>query len=339
MRSKRIFFAVLSILLCMTLLAGGCGMKANESVVEVKYPTKPINVIVPFAAGGTTDTIARMLEKSALQHFGQPFVVVNKPGGAATIGMNELAGANPDGYTIGVVPVSVMLQPLYGATRYHYPTALEPLAKVASAPAIISTLANQPWHNLGELIEYARKHPGELKFGHSGLGASPHIAGEAFAREAGIDIVQVPFKGDSESLAALLGGHIQLIITTPSSIKEHIKTGAIRLLGVAEEKRLPLAGFENVPTLKEQGINVAFSFWNGIGAPKGLPAAEKARLAAGLKEMINDPGFKKDMADIGMSVDYLGPDEFSEEWIRDNAKLTKIVKETGIAELIAAQKN
>jgi tripartite-type tricarboxylate transporter receptor subunit TctC len=330
--TNRILFISLIIFWFMIIVTRSCGL-------EAQYPAKPITVIVPFAAGGTTDTIARVLEKSAQQHLGQPFVVVNKPGGAATIGMNELAGANPDGYTIGIVPVSVMLQPLYGPTRYHYPTALEPLAKVASAPAMISTLANQPWQNLSELVDYAKKHPGEIKFGHAGLGASPHITGEAFAREAGIDIVQVPFKGDSESLAALLGGHIQLIVTTPSSIKEHIRNGTIRVLGVAEEKRLTLSGFEDVPTLKEQGINVAFSFWNGIGAPKGLPPMEKAKLAAGFKEMINDPGFKKDMADIGMSVEYLGPDEFSEEWITDNAELTKIVNETGIANLIAAQKN
>ncbi|WP_371381795.1 Bug family tripartite tricarboxylate transporter substrate binding protein [Sporomusa aerivorans] len=305
---------------------------------EAKYPAKPITVIVPFAAGGGLDMVARTLEKSAPQYLGQPFVVVNKPGGAAINGMNGLASAKPDGYTIGVVPVSVMLQPLYGQTRYHYPTALEPLAKVVSAPAIISTLTNQPWKNISDLVEYAKIHPGEIKFGHPGLGTSPHITGEAFAREAGIDIVQVPFKGDSESLAALLGGHIQVIITTPTSIKEHIKYGTIKTLGVAEEKRLTIPDFENVPTLKEQGINVAFSFWNGIAVPKGLPVDEKAKLVAGLKQMINDPAFKKDMESIGMPVEYLGPNEFSEEWIIDNAKLTRIVKETGIAGLIAAYK-
>ncbi len=305
-----------------------------------QYPAKPITVIVPFAAGGTTDTIARMLEKSAPQHFGQPFIIVNKPGGAGIVGTNEIAGANSDGYVIGIVAMSMMLQPLYGPTRYHYPTALEPLAKVTSAPMIIGIRANQPWQNLGELIEYARKHPGEVKFGHSGLGTATHITGEAFAREAKIDIVQVPFKGDAEVIAALLGGHIQLIVTaTPSPLKEHVKNGTIRLLGVAEEKRLTIPGFENVPTLKEQGVNVAFNFWNGIAAPKGLPAAEKARLAAGLKEMINTPAFKKDMENVGMPVEYLGPDEFSEEWIEDNAGLTKSVKETGIADWIATQKN
>ncbi|WP_371372967.1 tripartite tricarboxylate transporter substrate binding protein [Sporomusa aerivorans] len=314
-------------------------MGAKESVAEVKYPTKPITLIVPFTAGGTTDMEARMLEKLAQKHLGQPLVVLNKPGGAATIGANEIAGASPDGYTIGIVPMSVMLQPLYGQTRYHYPTALEPLAKVVSTPMLICTLGKQPWQNIGELVEYAKKNPGEIKFGHSGLGTASHIIGEIFAREAGIEIVQVPFKGDSEVLAALLGGHIQLMVAaTPSPLKDHIKNETIRLLGVAREKRLTLSGFENVPTLQEQGINVAFGFWDGVVAPKGIPEAEKKKLAAGLKEMINNPEFKKSMEDVGMSVEYLGPDEFSDQWIKDNAKLTKIVKEIGIADLIAAQK-
>jgi len=313
-------------------------MGAKESATIEKYPAKPITIIVPFAAGGGLDMVARTLEKHAQQHLGQPFVVVNKPGGGATIGMNELAGASPDGYTIGVVPVSVMLQPLYGPTRYHYLSALDPLAKVVTAPTIISTMTNQPWQNLSDLVEYAKKHPGEIKFGHAGLGSAVHITGEAFAQETGIDIVQVPFKGDSESLAALLGGHIQLIITTPAPIKEHIKNGTIRPLGVAVEKRLTIPGFENVPTLKEQGINVALSFWNGIAAPKGLPFTEKASLAAALRQMINDPTFKNDMEGVGMPVEYLGPDEFGDEWILDDAKLRKIVQETGIADLITNQK-
>ncbi|WP_371372969.1 Bug family tripartite tricarboxylate transporter substrate binding protein [Sporomusa aerivorans] len=315
-------------------------MGSKETVAAEKYPAKPINVIVPFAAGGSSDMIARVLGKAATKQFGQSFVVVNMPGGAATIGMNELAGARPDGYTTGIVGASVFLQPLYGQTRYHYPTALEPVVQVASMPVVIATLTDRPWKNINELVNYAKQHQGEIKYGHPGLGTAPHITGEMVAKTVGADIVQVPFRGDSEALTALLGGHVQLIIAaTPTALKEHVQKGVIKILGVAEEHRLTILGLENVPTLKEQGIDVAFSLWNGIAAPKGLPAAEKAQLAVGFKEMINDPVFKKDMEDIGMSVQYLGPDEFSDQWIADNAKLTKIVKETGIIDLIAAQKN
>lgn len=338
MGNKRIVLPLLAVFLCMTLMLGGCNMGAKESTVPEKYPAKPINVIVPFAAGGSTDTMARALEKSAQKHLGQPLVVLNMPGGAATIGMNEMAGAKPDGYTLGVIGVNVILQPLYGETRYHYPTALEPLVKVVSLPVVLATLADKPWQNLSDLINYAKANPGKIKFGHAGLGTAIHIPGEMFAKEANINIVQVPFKGDSESLASLLGNHVDFIMGNPSSLKEHVKSGTIKILGVAEEKRLTLSGFENVPTFKEQGINVAFDFWVGVVAPKGIPAAEKAKLAAGLKEMINAPEFNKNMEELGMVVEYLGPNEFKDRWIADNEKLSKVVKETGIADVIAAQK-
>nr|WP_245867726.1 tripartite tricarboxylate transporter substrate binding protein [Sporomusa silvacetica] len=325
----------------MSIIMGGCNMGAKESTVAEQYPSKPITIIVPFAAGSSLDILARALEKSAQKHLGQPLVVVNMPGGGATIGMNELAGAKPDGYTIGVVATSAILQPLIGQTRYHYPTALEPLVNVVSSPVVVATLAEKPWKNLSELVSYAKQHPGEIKFGHGGLGTSTHVTGETFAREAGITIKQVPFRGgESESLAALLGGHVQLMFSyNPPVLKEHVKSGTIRILGVAEENRLTIPGFEDVPTFKEQGIDVAFNFWTGIAAPKGMPLAEKARLISGLREMVNDPDFKENMEKLGMSVHYLGPEDFSERWIADNAKLTKVVKETGIAELIASQKN
>lgn len=338
MGNKRCFLTLLVIFLGITVMLGGCSMGAKESVALEKYPTKPINIIVPFAAGGSMDMIARSMEKSAVKHLGQPLVVINMPGGGGTIGMNELAGAKADGYTIGVVGMGAILQPLYGQTRYHYPTALEPLIKVAASPNAVVVLSEKPWKSLGELVTYAKAHPGELKFGHSGLGAGPHLTGEILAKEAGINIVQVPFKGESEALAALLGGHVQLIVVTPSTVKDYIKSGTVRVLGVAEEKRLTIAGFENVPTFKEQGINFAFSFWQGIAAPKGLPAAEKAKLVAGLKEMVNDAAFKKDVENIGMTVEYVGPDKIGAKWAEDNAILTKLVKESGMAELIASQK-
>ena len=322
---------------CIAIILGGCSMSTG-SVTSAKYPTKPITVIVPFAAGGSADLMARALEKSSKKYLGQPLVITNVTGGAGTLGMNEIAGAKPDGYTIGAIGANVILQPLYGETRYHYPTAMEPLVQVVSSPSVVAVLADKPWNNINDLVDYAKNRPGEIKFGHAGLGTTAHVVGEMFAKEAGIKVFQVPFKGDSEALTALLGGHVQFIPGTPSSLKEHVKSGKVKILGVAEENRLTIPGFENVPTLKEQGINVAFNFWIGVVGPKGIPAEERAKLTAGLKEMINDPEFKQSMLDIGMSVEYLGPNEFSDRWAEANVKLTKIVKETGIADIIRAQK-
>lgn len=311
---------------------------SKESTTSGEYPTKPINIIVPLAAGGSTDLMARILEKSSPKYLGQPLVVVNMPGGGTTIGMNEIAGANPDGYTIGFVSAAEIIQPIYSETRYHYATALEPIVQIVGLPMVVAVRADTSWSNLGDLVNYAKAHPGEIKFGHGGLGAAGHIVGESLGKEAGIKIVQVPFKGGSESLVALLGGHVQFIFGTPGTFLEHVKAGKIKILGIATEKRLAIPGMEDVPTFKEQGINVAFDFWQGLAAPKGIPAAEKAKLAAGLKAMINDPEFKKSILNMGMEVKYLGPDEFSDHWAESNVKLTRTIKETGIADIIRAQK-
>lgn len=323
-------------LLSLGLLTGGCSLQSNT--VANQYPTKPITLIVPFAAGGSVDMMARTIEKVAPKHLGQTVVVTNIPGGGGTIGWNELSGAKPDGYTVGVVVLSTLLQPLYGETKYHYPTALEPLIQVVSIPAVAVVRADQPWGNLQELLVYSRQHPSEIKYGHPGLGSGNHVAGEMVTLATGASMAQVPFKGESEALAALLGGHIQMVFTTPPSIKEHLKSGKVRVVGVATEQRLTDPVFSNVPTFKEQGVDVLLSFWYGFGAPKGIPEAEKSKLIAGLQAMVNDPEFKTNMEKSGMPVEYLGAQEFQQKWITDSGRLAKIVKDTGIAERIANQK-
>lgn len=330
---------VLSLIILFVLGIFTAGCITQTKTVVAQYPTKPINLIVPFAAGGSVDMMARTIEKVALKHLGQPLIVTNIPGGAATIGWNELAGSKPDGYTIGVIGLSSLLQPLYGETRYHYPTALEPFVQVMSIPAIAVVRTDQPWSNMQDLLNYARLHPGEIKYGHPGLGTGNHVAGEMVTMNSGVSLTQVPFKGEAEALTALLGGHIQLMFTTPPSIKEHVKSGKVKVIGVAREQRLTDIVFKEAPTFKEQGLDVILSFWYGFGAPKGLSENEKAKLIAGLQAMVNDPEFKQNMEKSGMPIEYLGPQDFTEKWAAESTRLTKIVKETGIAERIAGQKN
>jgi tripartite-type tricarboxylate transporter receptor subunit TctC len=302
------------------------------------YPDRPITIIVPFSAGGGVDMIARSLEKTAIQHLGQPLIVVNKPGGAGTIAWNELAGATPDGYTIGITGVEILLQPLYSLTKYNYPTALEPLVQVSSFPMVLAIQANQPWQNVDDLVKYARQHPGQLKIGNSGLGSFPHVLGEMLVHTAGITLEPVPFRGGSEALAALLGGHLQAIFTTQAIIKEHLKNGTIKVLAVTSEQRLTDPVFADVPTFKELGLDIVFSYWIGVAAPKEMPIEVKAKLAAGLEAIIVEPEFQKNLENIGLPVDYLNPQESQAKWLADNQKLSKTVQETGILDRIKAQK-
>lgn len=326
---------IILLVVCLLLLAFlGCSKQATAP----EYPAKPITIIVPFAAGGSMDIMARAMEKVAIKHLGQPLVVTNVPGGAGTIGWNVLAGSQPDGYSLGVAANGVLLQPLYSQTRYHYPTALEPLAQIVSTPIVVAVLADQPWENINDLVKYAKQHPGELKYSHSALGGAPHVVGEMFTRKAGIDIAQVPFRGESEALAALLGGHVQVLFAT-AAIKEYVNSGKIRVLAIAEKQRPVDPTFKTVPTFREQGLNVEFSFWQGIAAPKGLPKNIKNRLATGIKGMVSDPEFIDSMARAGMTVEYLGPQNFSDKWMADSVMLTAVVKDTGIVGRISSQKN
>jgi len=326
-------------LLLVSFMIGGCTAIQPTVTTARKYPEKPITLIVPFSAGGGMDLLARAMEKTATMNLGQPLVIINKTGGGGTIGWNELAGAAPDGYTIGISGVDLIFQSLYGSTKYNYPTALEPLVQVSSSPYVMVVRADQPWQNIDDFIKYVRQNPGQVKIGNSGVGSIAHVLGEMLAHTVGVTLDPVPFRGGSEALTALLGGHIQAIFTSPATIKDHIKNGTLRVLAVPSEQRLADPLFANAPTFKEQGIDIVFSNWMGVAVPKEMPIEIKTKLADGLKAIILDPEFKSKLENIGLQVDYLNPQEFQNKWLDDNQKLSKIVQETGILDRIKEQKN
>ncbi|HWR07566.1 tripartite tricarboxylate transporter substrate binding protein [Sporomusa sp.] len=303
-----------------------------------KFPEKPITTIVPFGAGGGLDLTTRSLEKIALNHLGQPLIIINKPGSAGALGWNELAGASPDGYTIGATSSEMVLLSLYGSGKYNYLTALTPLAQVTSLPMLLAVQADKPWRTLNDLIDYAKQHPGELKFGNAGVGSFAHVLGEMFSYDTGINTVQVPFSGGGEMTTALLGGHVQLIFVNPVSIKEHVKNGTVRILALTGEHRLNDSVFVQVPTFKEQGFDITLTNWHGVAVPKELPMDVKNKLEEKFKTIIMDPEFTKNMSNIGMPVEYLGSQDAQSKWQADSQKLQKTLQESGILEQIKAQR-
>nr|WP_092069746.1 tripartite tricarboxylate transporter substrate binding protein [Dendrosporobacter quercicolus]NSL46602.1 tripartite tricarboxylate transporter substrate binding protein [Dendrosporobacter quercicolus DSM 1736] len=316
----------------------GCGTKETPATVAEKYPDRPITLIVPFAAGGTTDMVARAMERVAYKHLGQNLMIKNVTGAGGSLGWNELVESNDDGYTLGIVVTSVLLQSLYEQSRYHYTSALDPLVQIMDVPPVVVVRADKSWKDMTELIKHAKEHPSDIKLGHQGLGTGNHVAGERINRKVGINVPQVPFKGDSEVVAALLGDHVQYIIVPPPVIKEYVKSGMVKVLGTTAMKRMTDPVFSNAPTLQEQGIDVVFSSWYGIAVHKGLPPEIKAKLLAGLEKTVNDPEYIENMKKLGMEVDYLGHEEFFKKWLVDARQLKEVVKESGITEKIAAQK-
>ncbi|SDM11373.1 Tripartite-type tricarboxylate transporter, receptor component TctC [Dendrosporobacter quercicolus] len=325
-------------LLCLIGLISGCGTREALATAAEKYPDKPLTLIVPFAPGGASDMIARALGESAYKHLGQNVIIKNVLGAGGILGWNELVESKDDGYTLGMVDNSALLQPLYEAAGYHYPSALDPLVQIIDLPVIAVVRSDSPWNSLSELVDYAKQHPHAVKFGHSGLGNGTHLIGEMVAQNTGITLDQVPFKGTSESLAALLGGHIQLMFAVAPRMQEHVKSGTVKVIGVAATKRINDPLYSNVPTFREQGADVIFSFFWGVGAHKGLPPEIKAKLLAGLEKTVNDPEYIENMRKLGMEVNYLGHEDFVQKWLNETRKLTKVVKGSGIAEKIAEQK-
>lgn len=340
MPKKALLLLPVCLLLPISIIIGGCtNMQSKITTATKNYPNKPITMIVPFSAGGGLDLVARAMEKKAQQYLGQPLVVINKTGGAGTIGWNELVNANPDGYTLGMSATDVLIQSLYGTTKYHYPTALEPIVQVTSSPAIMVVPAEQPWQNVDDLINYARRHPGQLKCGNPGIGSTLHILGESFTKIANISVEQVPFRGGSEELVALLGNHIQIVFGSPALVKEQIKNGTLRALAITGEQRLSDPDFAQIPTFKEIGFDIAVNNWFGVVAPKELPPEVKTKLEEGFKALINDPEFSANIANLGLQVECLNSNDTIEKWHSDGDKLAKMIQETGILEQIKAQKN
>jgi tripartite-type tricarboxylate transporter receptor subunit TctC len=240
-----------------------------------------------------------------------------------------------DGYTIGLVTTSSALKPVYGDTKFNYPVEMEPIARVSTIPQVLTVQADSPWKTIDDFIKYAKENPGKIKFGHSGLGNNTHIVGEMFAKEAGIKIEQVPFDGGSQVITALLGGHIQITFTTPADLQDHVKAGKLRILAVASEARSDDEILKDVPTFNEKGINVEASSWNGAAAPKGLPEDVKKALAEAFKKIIN----VKEQADkIGLTLGYLGPEDFGKKWVTEYERFKQVVTETGILGVIQSQK-
>lgn len=339
MRKRVMVFLAVSFLI-IAIIAGGCSA-VEEVAIPVKnqkYPEKPITVIVPYNAGGGLDLTARSLEKYAVQHLGQPLTIINKPGSAGALGWNEVAAAPADGYTAGATSNELLLLSLYGTGKYNYSTALSPIAQITAVPLLLAVQAGQPWQTLNDLTEYARKQPGQLKFGNVGTGSFAHVLCEMLNQAAGIKIEQVPFSGAGETIPALLGGHIQLIFVSPVPIKEHVKNGTVKILAITSEHRMADPVFADVPTFKELGIDIAIDNWHGIAVPKETPVAVKNKLAEGVKAIINDPEFRANMEKVGNKVEYLGPQESAAKWLADSERLKQTLAESGIIEQINTQK-
>jgi tripartite-type tricarboxylate transporter receptor subunit TctC len=305
-----------------------CAVLAADAAAQ--YPDHPLRLIVPQAAGSATDTVARILAPEMSRPLGQPVVVENRPGGALTIGIDAVAKAAPDGYTIGMGPIGALAitRHMVAKLPYDIERDLQPIALVARGHLLLAVAPSSPVHSVRELIDYARKNPGKLSNASSSNGSPGHVAGELFKYMTGTVIVHVPYKGGAMAINDLIAGHVQLMFESLNSIAPHARSGKVRALAVSGARRSP--GFPDLPTIAEAGVpGYEAGTWTGIIAPAGLPRPIVDRLNAAVNEAIHSQLFTDRFALIGDEPAGGTPEQFAETIKRDSARWRDVVQRSG----------
>ncbi|WP_039233953.1 Bug family tripartite tricarboxylate transporter substrate binding protein [Bacillus thermotolerans] len=304
-------------MLIFAFIIGGCSQanqpasgNAAENGQASDYPAKPIQLVVPTPAGGSYDTVARTFEKVLPKYLPNEatVVVVNKPGGKNTMGVAEVAKANPDGYTLGFIPSStVTTAPHYGDTPYSY-DSFQPIMRAAQAHGIMWVSADAPYKNYDEWYEYVKKNPG--KFSVSTVAGAKSLL-ESINDEADINMNIVPYEGFAPAMTALLGGHVQGAVATLADAKGPWESGKIRPIFTSSGRQVEGV---DAPTLVEKGVNIEENKLIGVVAPKGLSAHVLSTLEEAFKKAIEDPAVTDQIEKMGMEVYYGGSEEFQEDF-------------------------
>lgn len=279
---------------------------------QAAWPDKPVTIVVPFPPGGSTDTLARVLTGPLQTAFGQSFVVDNRAGATGTIGAGQVKRAAPDGYTLLVSSLGpfVIAPHLIKSMPYDALKDFDLLTVAVRAPNVLVVPASSPLKTVADVIAAAKKDPGKLTFASSGNGSSDHLTAELFWLQSGTSGTHVPYKGGAPAIQDLLGGQVDASFQNVNAVLQHIAAGKLRAVAVTGDKRS--AVLPDVPTLSESGVKgVDVYSWQGIAAPKGLPADVKTKLHAALVAALNDPQIKADFAKVGVEVVANTPAQFA----------------------------
>lgn len=321
MKPKQLINRLLMSLCASTMLLGATANAAD-------YPTKQIELVVPFSAGGGTDLVSRAFADTAKKYLSQPLGVVNKTGGGGAIGLTDIATARPDGYKIGTGTSEINMLPHMGLVAFTA-NDFTPIARLNAEPSAISVNAESPWKTYEEFMAYAKANPGKVRIGNSGTGAIWHLAAEALGDKAGVKFSHVPYEGANPAVTALLGNHIEAVTVSPAEVVNHVRAGKIRLLAVMADQRTP--AFAQVPTLKEKGVDLTIMTWRGIMVSKKTPQNVVDTLRDAAKKTTADPAFMEVLTKMNLTSAYLDAPEFSTFLAKDNAFYKTLMTKLGIA--------
>jgi len=303
---------------------------SGGSALAQAWPSKPISLIVPFPAGGTTDVLARALGEKLSQSLGQPVIVESKPGAGATLGADYVAKSKPDGYTLLVGAVHhTIASSVYKKLPYDFQKDFAPITVIALVPNVLVVNASTPTKNVAELVALAKAQPGKLNYGSNGNGTAQHLIGTQFENVTGTDLVHVPYKGSGPLATDLLGNQITMSFDTVTPVLQHIKSGKLRALAVTTGKRS--SALPDVPTLDEAGLKgFNIGTWFGVLAPVATPKDIVARLNAEMVKVIQSPEFRKRMEEIGAEPIGNSADQMAQQIKSETEKFAKLVKDAKV---------
>jgi tripartite-type tricarboxylate transporter receptor subunit TctC len=313
----------------LALLVLTSGVAAQEP-----YPTRPITIVVAFPPGGLADLTARPLAAAMERLLKQPIVISNKPGAAGAVGNHFVATSKPDGYTLLMALVSVSTLPevdkLFGRPHTYTIDQLVGIARINAEPSVITVRGDAPWKTLADVVEDARRRPGQIVHTSSGLYGASHVPFAMFLQAAGITMRHLPTTGGGPMMNALLGGHAEIVASVPSLVAPHLPTGKVRLLGHTGVGRLP--AFPQVPSLKELGYDVEYSAWAGLVAPKGTPPHVLRILGDTVRQAVKEPEVVTASQKLQTPIAYQDAAEFNAWWRQDAVKLATVIQKIGKVE-------
>jgi tripartite-type tricarboxylate transporter receptor subunit TctC len=311
------------------LASGAVALPALSRIASAQtYPTRPVRLVVGFAAGQAIDILARLIAQSLSERFGQQFIVENRPGGGGNIATEAVVRAPPDGYTLLAVGSNNMINAtLYEKLNFDFIRDIALVASIYRVPQVMEVNPSFPAKTLPELIAYAKANPGKINFASAGNGSVAHVTAELFKMMAGVNMQHVPYRGAAPALTDLLGGQVHLMFDNMPSSIEHIRAGRLRPLAVTATARLE--GLPDVPTVADFLPGFETSAWAGIGAPKNTPAEIIDQLNRETNAALADPKLKARVADLGGMVFPLSPAEYEKRVAEETEKWGKVVKFSG----------
>ncbi|XOQ42900.1 MAG: Tripartite tricarboxylate transporter substrate binding protein [Clostridium sp.] len=334
---KKLLSVGLALALSAALLTGCNGSGSESSAADsqpeesatIDFPTKQINVIVPYSAGGASDTVARIYASQLQSVIGKPVIVTNKTGASGSVGLEYVRNSNPDGYTIAYMPVESTMLKALGFTDLSTDD-FKFIGRAMTIPAAITVRSDSKWNTLEEFIEYAKENPGEIKVGNSGTGSIWHIAAASLEQKTGCQFTHVPFDGAAPAVAALLGRNIDATAVSPSEVQSSVDSGELKILAVIGDERSSI--YPDIPTAQELGIDVSVQGWGGFAVPKDTPQEIIDILETASEQAINSDEMKQLLSTKGYNFAYLSGSEMDEEAKQELDYFSELIPQLGIVE-------